>query len=162
MQDILFKTEDLVFSYRIGGVLIREGNILLQRSKEDSSYAFIGGHVSALETSKETLVREFHEELHAEVRVGDLLAIGEIFFPWEGRPVHQIALYYAVELESDSQIPLDGTFSGYDDLDSVRYDLDFCWVPLSDLDQIQVYPGELLPHILSGSKEVLHFVSKQL
>ncbi|MBE6036942.1 MAG: NUDIX domain-containing protein [Clostridiales bacterium] len=162
MQDILFKTEEFVFSYRIGGVLIRDGKILLQRSKEDGSYAFIGGHVNAMETARETLVREFAEELHAAIRVRDLLAVGEIFFPWDGRPVHQIALYFAVELESDSQIPLDGTFSGYDELNSIRYDLDFCWVPLSELDCIPVYPQELLPHILSGSKEVLHFVSKQL
>ena len=29
-MDILFKQDDFVFSYRVGGVLIRDGKILLQ------------------------------------------------------------------------------------------------------------------------------------
>ena len=34
-MDILFKKEDFVFSYRVGGILIRNGKILLQRPKND-------------------------------------------------------------------------------------------------------------------------------
>lgn len=30
-MDILFKNDNFVFSYRIGGILIRDGKILLQR-----------------------------------------------------------------------------------------------------------------------------------
>lgn len=41
-MDILFKKEDFVFSYRVGGILIRNGKILLQRPKNDD-YAIIGG-----------------------------------------------------------------------------------------------------------------------
>lgn len=78
-KDILFKTEDFVFSYRVGGLLIHDGKILLQRSKDDD-YAIIGGHVASLETTKDTLVREFEEELHAKVAVDNLRAVGEIFF----------------------------------------------------------------------------------
>ena len=52
--------------------------ILLQRPKDDD-YAIIGGHVAAMETTEETLKREYMEELHASIEVGRLLAIGEIF-----------------------------------------------------------------------------------
>lgn len=62
-MDILFKQDDFVFSYRVGGVLIRDGKILLQRPKGDD-YAIIGGHVAAMETTEETLKREYMEELH--------------------------------------------------------------------------------------------------
>ena len=65
-MDILFKNDDFVFSYRVGGILIRNGKILLQRPKNDD-YAIIGGHVAAMETSMETLKREFEEELHAKI-----------------------------------------------------------------------------------------------
>jgi 8-oxo-dGTP pyrophosphatase MutT (NUDIX family) len=81
-MDILFKTDDFVFSYRVGGILIHEGKILLQRPKNDN-YAIIGGHVAAMETSMETLKREFEEEIHAKIEVDNLLAIGEIYFPFE-------------------------------------------------------------------------------
>ena len=65
-MDILFKNDDFVFSYRVGGILIHNEKILLQRPKNDD-YAIIGGHVAAMETSMETLKREFEEELHAEI-----------------------------------------------------------------------------------------------
>ena len=130
-MDILFKNDDFVFSYRVGGILIHDGKILLQRPKNDN-YAIIGGHVAAMETSMETLKREFEEELHAKIEVDNLLAIGEIYFPWGKRPCHQISLYYNVHLVDDN-IPLDGVFHGYDELDHERIDLDFCWVPLEDL-----------------------------
>ena len=51
-MDILFKNDDFVFSYRVGGILKHNGKILLQRPKNDD-YAIIGGHVAAMETSME-------------------------------------------------------------------------------------------------------------
>lgn len=161
MKDILFKTDDFVFSYRVGGILIHNDKILLQKPQNDD-YSIIGGHVAAAETSAEALKREFMEELHADIEVGELVAVGEIFFPWGKKPCHQISLYYKVELNSDN-IPLDGIFHGYDDFDNKRIDLDFCWVPLAELQAgTKVYPTELIPHILSGSNEILHFTSKQI
>lgn len=161
MKDILFKTDDFVFSYRIQGVLIQNGKALLQRAGED--YALIGGHVAAGETSEETLVREFREEIRADIAVDELVGVGEVFFPWggSGKPCHQIGLYYAVHLLDESQIPTDGEFHGYDDLDGERIDLDYVWVPLEKLKEIAVYPPQIVPHILSGSREVLHFVYKE-
>ncbi len=129
-MDILFKNDDFVFSYRVGGILIRNGKILLQRPKNDD-YSIIGGHVAAMETSIETLKREFEEELHTKIEVDNLLAIGEIYFPCK-RPCHQICLYYNVHLVN-YDIPLDVDLHGYDGLDDKRIDLDFCWVPLEDL-----------------------------
>lgn len=152
---------DFVFSYRVGGILKHNGKILLQRPKNDD-YAIIGGHVAAMETSMETLKREFEEELHAKIEVDNLLAIGEIYFPWGKRPCHQICLYYNVHLMDDN-IPLDGVFHGYDELDNERIDLDFCWVSLEDLKKgTKVYPLELIPYILESGKEIVHFVSKQI
>ena len=47
---------------------------------KNDDYAIIGGHVAAMETSKETLKREFEEELHTKIEVDNLVAIGEIYF----------------------------------------------------------------------------------
>lgn len=160
-RDILYKHEDLVFSYRVGGILIQNGKILLQRPNGDD-FAIIGGHVAALETTRQTLQREFSEELHATIQVGRLMAVGEIFFPWGKRPCHQICLYYAVQLADPAAIPADGSFWGYDDFDNQRIDLEYIWVPLEKLEEITVYPQELIPHILSGKQETFHFISNQL
>lgn len=160
-RDILYKEQDFVFSYRVGGILIHHGNILLQKPAGED-YSIIGGHVARMETTRETLKREFAEELHANVDVGDLMAVGEVFFPWGSRPCHQIALYYRVSLQEEPAIPLEGSFHGYDDLDNRRLNLEFVWVPLENLPEITVYPAELIPHILSGSRETMHFVSNQI
>ena len=81
---------------------------------------------------------------------------------WGKRPCHQICLYYNVHLIDDN-IPLDGLFHGYDELDNERIDLDFCWVSLKDLKKgTKVYPLELIPYILESGKEIVHFVSKQI
>ena len=160
-RDVLYKEQDFVFSYRVGGILIHKGKILLQKPLNED-YSIIGGHVARMETTKETLKREFAEELHTEVEIGDLMAVGEIFFPWGSRPCHQISLYYRVHLTDKAAIPLEGSFYGYDDLDNQRVNLEFCWLPLSELPRLTVYPRELIPHILSGSREVAHFISDQL
>ena len=46
MADILFKTDDYVFSYRVGGLLIHNGRVLMQKAVDDDGYAFVGGHVA--------------------------------------------------------------------------------------------------------------------
>lgn len=160
-MDIKFKTDDFIFSYRVGGIPVQNGKILLQRSKNDD-YAIIGGHIANMETSEETLKREFEEELHTKIAVDNLMAIGEIYFPWGGKPCHQLCLYYNVHL-LDNVIPLDGIFHGYDELDNERIDLDFCWVPLEDLKNgTKVYPTELFPHIIEPKDRIVHFISKQI
>lgn len=155
-RDILFKQEDFIFSYRVAGVLIHDGKILLQRPKGDD-YSYIGGHVAAFETTEETLIREFREETGADVEVERLLAVGEVFFPWGKRPCHQIGLYYRIRLKNPAQIPTEGEFRG-----SERTGIDFCWIELERLADERVYLPELTAHILSGGEGVKHFVSNQL
>ena len=57
MSDILFKTDDYIFSYRVGGLLIHKGKVLMQKLVGEDGYAFIGGHVAFGETTAETIVR---------------------------------------------------------------------------------------------------------
>lgn len=160
-MDILYKDGDFVFSYRVGGILIHNGKVLLQRPLNDD-YSIIGGHIARMETSEETLKREFEEELHAKIEVDRLMAIGEIFFPWGNRACHQICLYYTVRLTEES-IPMDGVFHGFDELDKERIDLDFCWVPIESLRTgTKVYPLELIPHIVDPKQEVIHFIARQI
>ncbi len=158
MQDIIFKMENFVFSYRIAGILIRDGKILLQKPLQDDGYSFPGGHVSFGETSDKTLVREFKEEIGADIKVGRLVMIGENFFPWGRKTCQQICLYYLVSLRDETQIPLKGSFKALDELCNERTDLDFCWISLSQLHVIKLYPEGLKEDILSLPENVKHFV----
>ncbi len=69
MRDIIFKTDEYVFSYRVAGLLIHNNRILLQRPINDTGYALPGGHVDLGETNEETLIREFKEEINAKMAI---------------------------------------------------------------------------------------------
>ena len=127
MGDILFQMEDAVFSYRVAGILIHRGRVLLQRSANDSGFAIPGGHAAFGETNAETLRREFQEEMGASVSVGALKWVGECFFPWGNKPCHQIGLYYEVFLEGVPAIPLEGTFVGKEQMENRRFEMEFHW-----------------------------------
>lgn len=161
MADILFKTDDYIFSYRVGGVLIHKDKMLFQRVPGDDGYALIGGHVAFGETTAETLVREFKEEIRADIKVERLLMVGENFFPWGSRPCHQINLFYLVSLANETQIPLDGSFKAVDEFGNERIDLDMCWIPVKDIPDITVYPIEVKEHIIHIHNEIVHFVHRE-
>ena len=159
-MDILFKTEEYIFSYRVAGICINNGKVLLQKPTNDNAFAFPGGHVEFGETNAQTLIREFKEEIGVDILVGDLKWVAEIFFPWGDRRCHQICLYYIVDITSNN-IPLEGMFVGKEKIEGRKFDLEFHWIPISDLNKIDVYPTnvvELMDKIDGG---VQHFVYQE-
>lgn len=161
MADILFKTQDWVFSYRVAGICVQNGKVLLQTTTgEDRSFAFPGGHVEFGETNEETLIREFREEIGADIAVKELKWVAEVFFPWGSKPCHQICLYYMAEI-LNPKIPRDGVFLAKEHMEGRSFDLEFHWVPLEDVKSLEVYPTqtpELLEKLADG---VQHFVYKE-
>ena len=160
MPDIIYKTEDWVFSYRVAGICIKDGKILLQKPEDDDGYALPGGHIEFGETNAEALAREFMEEIGAQVKVSELKWVAENFFPWGEKRCHQICNYYLCDIISDN-IPSEGKFLAKESLEGRPLQLWFYWVPLDELDGITVYPtncNELLRDIDSGVK---HFVYKE-
>ena len=162
-KDIFFRTGDFVFSFRVGGLLIHDNRILLQKSRDQEDYYIIGGHPVSLETTKDALKREFKEELGTDIGVDHMIAVAEAFYPWEGVPWHQICFYYKVHLEDEGSMPLDGVIHGHDELDNQKFDLDFCWVLLDRLKNgLKLYPPQLIPVILEDKKEISHFIYDEL
>lgn len=160
MTDILFKTDDYIFSYRVAGICIENGKVLLQKPANDSGYAFPGGHVSFGETNEETLIREFQEETGLDVKVDELKWVAEIFFPWGDRPCHQICLYYMVKIKTGNAL-WGGSFKGTENIVGRDFDMDFYWVELEKVKDIKLYPenaAELLKKLDLG---VQHFVYRE-
>jgi 8-oxo-dGTP pyrophosphatase MutT (NUDIX family) len=161
MSDILFKTDDYVFSYRVAGILIHDGKVLLQKTSDDTGYAFPGGHVEFGETNEESLIREFKEETGTDIKVKEIKWVAEIFFPWGDKPCHQICIYYLIELADETQLPLDGKFMAHEHIEGRGFDIEFHWIPLEKVKNIEVYlrnAGKLLEHIHEGVK---HFVYRE-
>lgn len=160
MADILFKTDDYVFSYRVAGICMQNGCVLLQRPTNDKGYAFPGGHVSLGETNAETLVREFKEEIGADIAVRELKWVAEIFFPWGDKLCHQICLYYEIELLSPDT-PRTGSFPATESFEGREFTINFHWVPLTELQNLTVYPENTAALLQKWDDGVQHFVYRE-
>lgn len=159
MSDILFKTDEYIFSYRVAGICIEDGKVLLQKPSNDDGYAFPGGHVEFGETNEETLKREFFEETEIEISVGELKWVGEIFFDWGEKRCHQICLYY--EVKAEHGLPDTDKFMGKEHLEDRNFDMWFYRVPLDAIEKINLYPTnakELLKNYVGGVK---HFIYRE-
>ncbi|MHA1188462.1 MAG: NUDIX domain-containing protein [Candidatus Heimdallarchaeota archaeon] len=66
--------------YRIAGIMVKEGKVLLQSDEYNDFWTTPGGGVKIFESSEEALKREFQEELEADITVERLLYIVENSF----------------------------------------------------------------------------------
>lgn len=157
-MDILFETEQGKFSYRVAGLAVQDGKLLVQRAEGGDGLAVPGGHLAFGETAQEALRREFREELGINIEVGGLAAVGEVFFDWNG-PCQQIGLYFRIELPDG---PWEGVRHGFDDYGNVREEIDFLWVPVEKIQREEVlfYLPELAGHL--NEEGIMYFVSNQL
>lgn len=57
---------------------------------------------------------------------------------------------------------MDGVFKGIDEIQNKKYNMEFYWVPLEKLNDIVMYPKELVPYLTDKTDTVIHFVSNQL
>ena len=160
MNDILFKTGDGVFSYRVAGICVQNGKVLLQKATNDPGFAFPGGHAVFGETNAETLIREFKEEIGGDISVGELRWVGEVFFPWGNRPCHQICLYYSVEI-TDGSTPRDGVFAAKEHIEGRSFDMEFHWVSFNEIPGLEIYPDNCKKFLLSHDGGLRHFIYKE-
>jgi len=161
MSDIRFHTQNYVFSYRTAGILIREGNVLLQKPDNDDGFSIPGGHVAWGETNAETLQREFAEECGAEIKVGQLRAVAEVFFPWGEKICHQICTYYQTELTDHDSLPRTDTFMTRENLEGREFPVKFYWIPIKELSALTIYPPQIVSVLMDETLPVQHFVYKE-
>lgn len=166
-RDILFDHANARFSCRMSALIVQGGRILLQCPVGTQEYAFVGGHTEFGETGRETLCREIAEELHTTAEIGRLIAVGEVFIDWgrcpDGSPrhCHQVGLYFLAQVD-ETKLPSGDCFNGFDEAGGERFDIQYRWVPLSELPALTVYPPEVAKHLCAGAPDVLHFTYTEL
>src|SRR5256885_782414 len=101
---ITFKTAEMRFSYRVGGILIHRGHVLCQAADREDFWLLPGGRAELGESARVTLFREMQEELGVEVQVGQLLYIIENFFTHTDGSKHEVGLYFSMTAPADSYL----------------------------------------------------------
>ena len=127
-------------NYRVAGVCIERGHVLLHTEERDDFWVLPGGRPRLHEISHDTLVREMEEEIGVRVTVGRLLWVVENVFTYRGKRLHELALYYAMSLPADRPYRDVGTaFMGREG----EIDLLFRWFPIDRIAAINLQPDFL-------------------
>ena len=147
--------ESTKFTYRVAGVALRDGEVLLHRADHDDFWGLPGGRCEMLEPSAETLAREMREEIEADVTVERLLWVVENFFEYNGVSSHELGLYYLMSLPPDSAPCLAREpFDVYEG----TLKLIFQWHPIETLTNVIIKPSFLNEAIRSLTDGITHVV----
>jgi 8-oxo-dGTP pyrophosphatase MutT (NUDIX family) len=134
------------FNFRVAGVFIEDGHVLLHRIAGLNYWFLPGGRVEVRETSDEALRREMHEELGTLIHIERLLWVVESFFEEEGRSFHELGLYYAAALPAGS--PYSDKGAVYQGVTELGHEMFFQWFRLDVLDGLNLVPPFLKEGLL--------------
>ena len=136
---ISFETTAGRFNFRVAGVALAGGRVLLHQREGDDFWTLPGGRPEPMERAAEALRREMREELGVQVRVDRLLWLVENFFTFEGRRYHELLLCF--------EMTCGDLASGLDDFEGFEGDrpMLFRWCPLESLEALPVRPAFLAP-----------------
>lgn len=127
--------------------IAKKGNKILvgigyDKVKKQTFYRALGGGIEFGETSKDAVKREFQEEIHSDITVGELLGVTENIFTYQGKTGHEIVFLYSIE------IPNDNFKNDYEINDEVgKYNA--VWVDIDDFKSGKkiIYPEGFLKYI---------------
>ncbi len=102
------------FNYRIAGVAMHEGAVLLHQAAGDDFWTFPGGRAELGEPAEQTLKREMREEIDTEIEIVRLLWFVENFYTYAEKRYHEIALYFLMRLPAACPYLTQPTFQAED------------------------------------------------
>ncbi len=155
---VAFEVDGVHFNYRVAGVALHDGHVMLQQAEGSGFWFLPGGRCEAGESSGGTLAREMIEECGESVTVGRLVWVAENFFVEAGIPCHELGLYYLMEFAHGSpMLDLRRCFSALDGPQPCT----FRWFPLESLTGgLRVYPAFLCRGLLEIPEHITHVVHR--
>lgn len=153
---ITFREGRHTFVYRVVGIALDGGRVLLHKVEGQDFWSLPGGRGEFLETSADTLRREMREELDCAVRVERLVWVVENFYADDTRSYHELGFYYQMTLPPDSPLGQgDGPFARRE---LTGEPLIFRWFPLAKVGHLPLYPTFLRSGLQALPGTVTHVV----
>ena len=145
------------FNYRVAGICIDRGRLLLHRSDRDDFWSLPGGRCEFGEESKRALKRELEEELEEDAEVDVLRWTVENFYRWAGEEYHELAFYYDFSLPAESTLPAAAERRGRDG----ELELRFRWFAADELGGLPVYPSFIPDYAFEKPAVCRHLVWRE-
>ena len=128
--------------YRVGGIAIHDGRLLVEQDVRHGFCFVPGGRVEYGENAVEALARELREELGEEAKIDRLLLVADNLFELDGHWYQEVSLYFLVDfIPGSSVFDRDGTFEGGES------GTVFQWLPLAEIEQANLLPPFLRQHV---------------
>ncbi len=154
---ISFGKDGKRFKYRVAGLCVHDGYVLLTKADQDDYWILPGGKVELSEDTRTTLRRELVEETGYEAEIKDLLWIVENFFHLDETHYHELAFVYAIA-PTDPAI-LDDSWSHQTTDGDVRIELR--WFELDKLEAVNFRPAFLRPLLQDPPEAPRHMIVKE-
>lgn len=147
---------ETTFMYRVGGIAVHEGRLLVEYNVRHG-YCFVpGGRVEYGESAAEALARELREELGEAVEVGRLLLVTDNFFSEDGRQTQEVALYFLLAFAPGSAIP--GRCGAFEGSEAGTI---FQWIPVDEVEEATLFPALLRERVRSLPRTPEYVVQRE-
>jgi len=147
------------FNFRVAGVFIEDGHVLLNWIAGMDVWFLPGGRAEVWETSEESLCREIREELGIPIHVERLLWVAENFWALGGRRVHELGLYYEATLPAGSPYSDKGAI--YRGVTEAGDPMLFRWFRLDALHGINLVPPFLRDGLPDLPRQTQHLIDRR-
>ena len=156
MSDLSIIIDGIKFNVRVGLLIKRRSDILIECNSDYDFVVLPGGRVKTLESSKDALIREINEEMKIDLTNYNLEFIGidENFFELDNIKYHELYFIYKIELDENNDDFKDGMIN-YDS--KVNY---YKWINILDLKEVNLLPKSLISII--DSNGIHHSIQKDL
>ena len=132
---VMFSNGEITFMYRVGGIAVRDGRLLVEHFVRRSLCFVPGGRVEYGENAVQALSRELQEEFGGDVRIGRLAIVTDHLFELDGVRYQEVGMYFMMEFPPGHYIlGREGKF------EAEEPNLVYQWLPLNELEEAELFP----------------------
>ncbi len=154
-MDVSVFIDDVKFNFRVGLLVKKENQILIECNPKDEHVTIPGGRVKTLENGCEALRREIMEEMHVDIKNDKLnmIAFFENFFEYDNKKYHELYLLYKININKDDE--RFNVTTNYDN--KINH---YKWVDIDNIDSVKILPEPIKGIVNSDSFH--HFMINDL
>ena len=154
---VMFSNGEITFMYRVGGIAVHEGRLLVEHNVRHGFSFVPGGRVEYGENAVQALSRELDEEFGGNVRVGRLVIVSDILFELDGIRYQEAGLYFLMEFDPGHYIiGREGRF------EAEEPNLVYQWLPLNELEEVELFPRFLRELVLDNPRTTKYVIQSHI
>ncbi|MFS0780582.1 NUDIX hydrolase [Bacillus sp. 1P06AnD] len=144
-----------ILKCRSAGFIVKQDKILLHKGKKEQFWAPVGGKIQAMESSEETVAREYKEELGIEVKVERLLWMAEHFYTYDSKRYQEYCFIYLLK---DVHGVLNGKDTDFSRADDPSFE--YRWFPFDESNSLPFKPRFLEGKLDQMPEAFVHLIDR--